>query len=148
MFVKNSFFFLLISLWIWNSFFTKIAQQEIYGELIFSKTGIHEKIFMKEFTCLEEGENAQCILNNINASDFETLEVQDKIKIKHNDEVYFFRVIDKYQEEKNNKIPSKKLNGFSLVLVSSGEDTNALQTIIIATNIGNMTKTGEKCKFF
>ena len=72
--------------------------------------------------------------------DLDLLRIQDRIVVSLKDTVYFFKVLDIYQEEKDGEIAIKKPKEMSLVLVTCTKYTDHLQTVVIAKNVGKLIK--------
>jgi len=161
MVLKSSFVLFAIVFLFWGSVPSKGAMEEVYATLSIPSLELQEPIYLKEskYNDLQyglyllpsadylEGDSSQMIVLSHSGNskisyfkDLDLLRIQDRIVVSLKETVYFFKVLDIYQEEKDGEIAIKKPKEMSLVLVTCTKYTDHLQTVVIAKNVGKLIK--------
>lgn len=159
MFLRNSLLFFILLFWFWGP--SSKPQEDVYAELFIPKLELREKIYFKESKWndlnqglyllptsdyLEEESSQMIVLSHSGNSrisyfkDLDKLAIHDKIVVNLDDAIYFFKIMDIYEEKKDGTIAVKKPDEMSLVLVTCTKYTNDLQTIVLAKNTGKLIK--------
>lgn len=160
MFLKNSFVFLFLSLFVSGFGGSVSIEKQKYATLSIPKIKLEESIFEQDSkynrlnrgiywfpsSYLEEEQGQMILLSHSgNAKislfkDLDALSIHDKITIFREKVYYYFVVTDIYREKKDGQISIKKPNGLSLALVTCTKNTNDYQTVVIARNVGKLIK--------
>lgn len=120
MFIKNSFTFLSLVLWILP--FYSSSRPETSDLNIPS---MHIEQTIKNSNEIEIHDNLK------------NLHFNDQIILKKNNETYYYRVMDKMTKEEFSK---KSMDKENTIVLYTKNNSSTLQTIIIATNTGKMVK--------
>lgn len=162
MFLKSNYLIISLFLSLILSCTTKnITNEEIYGTLDIPKINLEATIYNKEseYNQLKYGlyllpesssldnKNSHIIIASHSGTakishfkNLDQLELNDEIKIIIKKEIYLFKVINIYEEEKDGIIDINKYNTKTLSLITCKKNTNDLQIIISAVYTGKLEK--------
>lgn len=125
MFLKNSFPFVFLTLWIFMSSVNPFSVEKRNATILeIPKLNYQESVKIKN--------NVYLFLKE----DLATLETNDKFIIRKGNETFYYKVITKYKKDKREVLPILEEGRISLI----EENANMLQTIIIAINTGKLVK--------
>lgn len=123
MFIKNSILTLSLFLWLFPFSFPSRKKQV---EIEIPKIEFKENVSFKSI----ERISLDCSLEELNIS--------DKIKVIMENEIYFYKVIDKYYVKEKDNVPTPRLKDSILFIGDSNE--KGLHIVISTMHIGKTSK--------
>ncbi len=105
------------------------------GILVLDETNYLEEDHSKIILAAHSGSHHASYFENL-----DKLSLNDEISIKRDDKIYYYRIIDKYLEEKDGDIEFRNYDENYIVLTTCDTKDKTKQVVIVGISIGNMQK--------